>query len=295
MIDPDITIKDYVAVYAAHNLNITASSAAIMGFSVASLTKLVGPLRVADLTDEIVVSWLKHRLSKVSRKTVKRDRGAVLTLWRDAYRRKICPVPPGDIPTIKVPRTLPVAYRLEEAQAIMRAAVRLDGLILRTRIKRKDWWLSLLLFLYDTAARPGAVLQMAPADIDLAARTARLRAETSKTGLEQIIRFSEQTADVLRRHYSQSRSRIWPWPYGRRHLFTEYKRLLVQAGVAGDRSHGMYAWRRTCATAVAKVAGIASASRQLGHTSEAMTRRYIDPTLLGDSSAVDVLPRPKLD
>lgn len=288
-----MTLSEYLRVYAENNLNLTDDSARAMGYAVGSLQRHHGPVLLESLSASLLVPWLKARLGQVARKTVKRERSDVLTLWRAAHRDGLCP-PAVEIPPIKVPQRQPVAYTEQQAQQIFTATTLLEGHMPTTKIRRADWWLSLLLVLYDTGARPGAVLKMRPADVDLDRRIVRLRPETAKTALEQVVRISEQTADAIARHWQDARQRVFPWPYSPRHFHTEYKRILTFAGVPTDRYHMAYAWRRTTASQTARVLGMGAAARQLGHTSEAMTRRYVDPTLLGETSAVDVLPRPTL-
>lgn len=289
-----MNLSEYLAVYAANNLNLTASSAQMMGYAVRSIERHYGVVLVSSLCAALVVPWLKSRLSEVARKTVKRERGDVLTLWKSAHETGHCPNPLTPVPAIKVPQKQPVAYTPEQSQQIFTAATLLEGKLPTLKIKRSDWWLSLLLTLYDTGSRPGAVLRLTPKHIDLDRLTVRMPCETAKTGLEQIVRISEQTAEALGRHYQPGRKLLFPWPFSYRHFHTEYKRLLDFAAVPTDRYHMAYAWRRTTATQTARVLGVSVAARQLGHASEAMTKRYIDPTLLGESCAVDVLPRPTL-
>lgn len=287
-------LSEYVSVYEAQNLNLSADSAAMLGWSVRSLEKFSGPVAVAALSAQIVLPWLKARLSQVARKTVHRERGDVMTLWRAAHRDGYCPTPPADIPRIKVPTQQPVAYLDDEAEAILRVASSRTGRIRGTTISRADWWVSLLLFLYDTGARPKAALAVRLTDVDWSRRIARLRGECAKTGAEQYARFSQQTADVMAKHWDASRPFVWPWPHSLKELRERYRWIVQQSGVRPDRSKMMYAWRRTCATQVARIVGVSAAQRQLGHSSEAMTRRYIDPTLLSESTAADILPRLRL-
>jgi integrase len=58
-----------------------------------------------------------------------------------------------------------------------------------------------------------------------------------------------------------------------------------------DRRCLFHRFRRTTATMMAGKVGMSAAAAALGHTSEAMTKRYVDPSNLLATRPIDVLPR----
>jgi integrase len=163
-----------------------------------------------------------------------------------------------------------------------------------TGISKRDWWTSLILFLLDVGCRKESALLLRPEEIDLDACTARLRWENDKTSIESWRRFSGQTADWVRSHYSLTRARVWPYPYHRRQVWIQFKRILKAANLPHDRYRMFHCFRRTNATYATANGSLELARQQMGHTSLEMTLRYVDPRLLNGQQAVDVLPRPKL-
>ena len=159
---------------------------------------------------------------------------------------------------------------------------------------RSAWWRSLVLFLYDTGARLSAALAVRPSDLSMANRCVVLSGETAKTRLEQVVNLSDQTIAAVAGHYEATRNAVWPWPYNRRLIWVRLKRVLCEAGLPADRDRMFHCFRRTTATLSAANGSIDVARRQLGHTSEAMTRLYVNESALQQTQAVDVLPRPSI-
>lgn len=248
---------------------------------------------VLELSETLVLGWLQQRLREVSQRTVKRERDDLLTIWRYAVRKGFCANHPLDIPTIHVPRKLPVAWSVTEFERLLAVTQRLQGAIRGTGIAKADWWFSLMLFLYDSGARIGAALALKPSQLNLEQGYALLAAETAKTDTEQAVRLSEQTVAAIRRHYNLERRHVWPWPYNRATKWHTLTRLLCRAGLPSDRYHKFHCLRKTCYTFTCKHASREAAGRQLGHRTD-LSAVYADPRHLAVPQAADVLPRPKL-
>lgn len=161
-------------------------------------------------------------------------------------------------------------------------------------IRKADFLLSLILFQYDTATRLAANLAVQPADIDLSTGLVFLRCESAKTGIEQVHWLSEQTVAAIAAHWDPSREFVWPWGRNRHGLWEALRGVLKASGLPSDRRSMFHRFRRTTATILTGKVGISAASAALGHTSEAMTRRYVDPSNLSAVRPIDVLPRLQL-
>ncbi len=250
------------------------------------------PVPVESLSDDLVLSWLQARLKQVAPRTVKRERGDLLTIWRWAHRKGHCPTTPIDIPTIKCVRRLPAYWNVDELARLIVACRSLRGTMRDLTIKRSAWWSSLMLFLYDTGCRLSAALAVTPGELDLAGRCVVLNGDVAKTGVEQSIKLSDQTIAAVAGHYQSDRERVWPYPYVKRQLWYQFKKIIEAADLPSDRYRMFHCMRRTTATLTAAHSSIDVARRQLGHTSEAMTQRYVNESALPIIQAVDVLPRP---
>ncbi len=287
-------VHDFVAeVYVPHRLMLAASTIEQYTIAARSLERFyLEPVHVADLTDELVLPWLSKRLGQVSPRTVKRERGDVLTIWKWAHRKGHCSSPPVDIPTIPVPRKLPIYWTVNELERLLVACRAMRGEMRGLPIAKSSWWSSMVLFLYDTGARLSAAMNVATHELDLAARSVLLNAVFSKTRIEQQINLSDQTIAAVAAHYSADRPLVWPYPYNRRQVWPQLKSILKTADLPRDRYRMFHCFRRTTATLTAANSSIEVAQQQLGHASLSMTRLYVNPAALGQTQAVDVLPRP---
>jgi hypothetical protein len=73
----------------------------------------------------------------------------------------------------------------------------------------------------------------------------------------------------------------------------DFKRILAVAGVARSRRRGLTLWhklRRSTATQLAAQDGIAAATKLLGHSTEVVTAKYVDKSLLPKRDVSAILP-----
>lgn len=280
------------AEYIPRRLNLKAASADQIRYSIRSFGRyLRREATTDDLTEMNVLRWLAARKLQTAAATVKRERGDILCLWTFAHKRGLCgPVP--EIERIVVAPRIPRAMSLDDVAGILRVAGRLRGTMRGLGIPRCDWYSSLVLFLYDTGARITASLSVPPADIDLNAHYALMQAQHSKTGIEQLVNLSEQTVAAIAKIYDAGREFVWPYPWHRRRLWLDLHEICDAAGVRLLKGEGFHVLRKTHATMAVKVHGWARAQADLGHTNEQMTRRYVDPRLLGPRGLN--LPRPEV-
>jgi len=197
----------------------------------------------------------------------------------------------GQVPKtmkLKEPRRLPEAWSVDQVQLILAEALRKPGLI--GELPANRWWYSLLLTLYYCGGRVGAVLATEPIDLSLTERTIILRAAAQKQRADQLLHLPDQVIAAVAPIYSLRRRGVWPWPHCRRHLFTQFRKLLDRAGVPCGQGRGglFHKLRRTHASYMA--AGGGNASWSLGHSSPTITRdHYLDPRIVGRAQ-VDLLP-----
>ena len=71
------------------------------------------------------------------------------------------------------------------------------------------------------------------------------------------------------------------------------KRILTRAGLPTSERDLWHKIRRTFATQVNAKAGIAMAQTLLGHSSPAITQRYIDPTQCPENNQAEYLASPE--
>lgn len=291
---------DFLATqYRRRRTQISATSLEQLAVVARLLERQTGrPITTADLTLDLLldfVAWLRDHGR--SDRTIKGRMQSLLVIWREAKRRRLAgPVPDRDeLPDIRVGRAAPRCWRIDEFSRLVAMASLYEGRLPRSTIPRRDWWTSLLLFLYDSGARIGAALSIMPEDIDLERQVVTLSHRRAKTGIGQVVRISEQTAVWLSRLLPCPGNTVWGGRMARQTMFTQLAKLLEQAGLPADRRCKFHRIRRTHATYVAICASLESAQRGLGHTTARMTlESYIDPTLYCQVDASQVIPRPTL-
>lgn len=261
-------------------------------YAVRSLEKYLGrPPDIPDLNESGLLKFIRERLGQVAPRTVRRERGDLLTLWRFAWRRKLTTEDPRDIeiPLVAVPQEPPLALTLEQVAAILDSCRFEHATIEGTAIAKAAWWRALILTLYWSGARISALLAVRQVDLDKTTGWLHLTAAESKTGAGQYLQLPEEALEAIHA-MGWTGDPLFPWPYQHRQLFTALKRIVKRAGLPADRRHAFHALRRTTATMAVAHGSLDIARQALGHTREAMTRGYLDPRLCG-TSLVDVLPR----
>ena len=290
-------LADLNITYRLHRPDLSDGSAYLLDRACRSLEHSHGqPLAVAELSKDIMLHWLARRKTEVKPKTMRREQGSILTLWRFAYVEGWHLADPDRlrIPLIRVPRKIATAWHLSELERWLAACDQIKGAMRGMSISKAAWWRSYILFLYDTAARPSAALQVTTTDVDLKHGCVLLRAEASKTGMDTISHLSDQTIKAMQIHFEPLRPMAFPWPYTPRRIWYVYKAISRKAGLPTDRYHSLGCMRRTAASQAAAHGSVDLAQRMLGHTSpETTLRYYIDPRIATRQTAMDVLPRPK--
>ena len=285
-------LKDYLDRYALRHPGIAASTIRQYGYTLTAWAKSLGrDAIVADLNEQSVLKFFAARLIVVSKRSVKRERQVVMSLWRSAAREQMVSSPPSDIPAIPQVRRQPVAWSLDDLRTIVRECERLDGMLGSTGIRKSDWWRAMVVVAFTSGARIGAIRSLAWSDVDLPNRLVRFRPETAKTSQEQIQRLHQQAAEALMAIAKPTRLLVFPWPWRRRRkLWEDWKSILVSAGLPRDRYHAFHSLRKSCFTHTALHSDVATASRQCGHMTD-LSAVYLDRNLMGDVQAADVLPR----
>lgn len=290
-------ITDVLSEYCARKTNLKTSSRLQLGYSVAALERWHrGALLVEQVTESLLARWVSDRRREVSPATVHRNLSNVVSLLRFASRKlkSGCAVP--DLDPITVPRSIPVAWSVDQVSAILKVCRSLKGNMRRLPITRADWWSALILFLYDSGCRIKAAMSVSPIDFDLGTRTVILRGEHSKTGETQIVDIAGDTAAAIKRLIDSQAGTllplsVWPYPWAARKLWIDFHEILEASGLPSGRYIGFHRIRKTHATQTVALLGWEHARVALGHTSEKMTRRYVDLRQL--PRAGHVLPRPE--
>lgn len=271
-----------LSLYCLHRPQLEKTTIDCYGYAVGAFGRFLGrPARVADLSEQMLLSFISGRLGQGAEWTARRELGTLSLLWRFAWRRKLIESDPRDaeLPSIRLHQDPPIALTIEQFLSVLRSCEQESGKIRGTAIAKSTWWRSLLTSLYYSGARVTAMLSAKKTDLDQETGWLLLRGRTAKTDRGQFVQLPRDAVALVAelRWFGDT---IWPQPYDRRWLWTALRRIVVRAGLPGDRRYRFHAIRRTTASHMAARTSIADAQQLLGHTTAAQTRKYLDPRIM---------------
>lgn len=256
---------------------------------------------LADLDDYVVASFLRWR-AKTPRRgrlpahgNVLKDRTQLTALWNYAAKKRM-PGPNGQpvefpsLPRMASVRHVPVAYKLNEIEAIIRTARNRHGRV--GGLPAAWWWSTICRAAFETGERLGGLQGLTWRHVDLVGRRVMFLADTRKGRSKDILRpISQQLAAELSEHQGDPNAYVWPWDRHKCSIWASLKILCKRAGV---EPHGFHGFRKSHASYVAAAGGNAQAA--LDHENAKTTQaHYLDPTIVGGQEALGLLPPLRLD
>lgn len=248
--------------------------------------------RLDHLTDLSVARFLASRERETCRATAARDRVQLLALWRYAARKRMrystgemLPFP--EVPILKAPVRVPVAYTADDVASLIREARRFRGTV--AGVPEADWWSSLLLCLWESGERINAAMSLRWREVDLTGRRVTFRAETRKNQTRDIDRqISPTLAAWLSGRIQSQNTLVWPWDRNPCLLWRRMQGVAKRAGVQYRGFHGI----RRAAVSYAEAACPGAGQRLADHSTPAITQRsYLDPRIVPQGPAApDLLP-----
>ncbi len=286
------TLREFLEkVYLPGQLNIGARTAREYQSVVKHLVEWAGvDVRLARLSDDMICRYLRHRLKTDAPATVNSHRAKLLALWRCAWRKRLVDDLPRDVPKLREPKRVPVAWTVSEVSRLVAQCRALTGKV--GPVPAADFWTSLVLVAWETAERVGALLQAEQQDCDLDHRTLLVRPDTTKTDAGRLYSLGEDTVATIAKILHPDHRLVWHWPHKRRWFFTVFRRIVEGAGLsAGKHNDLFYKLKRSNLSYTAAGGGIELARQQAGHDHARTTlRHYVDPRIARQPSARDVLP-----
>jgi len=293
MICPAITFAEYLRRYYLPTRPLADGSAKQLAVAARLLD-----CPLVDLTERTVAERLAAYAKTHAAATTNSRRRALLTLWRAAADEGLT-VPPRTqlIPKQPEPQRTPVAWRAHEVTALLTSSQSVGGAPL-DGVPRPTFWRALILTVYDTAGRIGAVLGAEPSDCNLDEAWIVLRAENQKDRTEQWLPLSGQTVEAMRPMYDPRRAKLFSWPFTTVHLWRCFRRIIEAAGLTASRKRKdlFHKLRRTSLSYTARES-VELACKKAGHCRPELTvRHYLDPRIVeadGGSAhqALAALPR----
>ncbi len=248
---------------------------------------------LADLDEKTVADFLctmatekPTRGEKRAPRTVNKCRDQLLALANQAVRKRLI-AEAFDILPLKEPRRIPIAFSLEQISALLASARGEPGDI--AAIPAPCLWTAFILVAFDTGARAGALWAIERKHVDLASGSIFFPAENQKHGADQRLRVADDTLTAIEAMWLPDRDKLFPWPMSQPMQYHDWKRICKRAGLPTGRQHAFHKIRKTTATLCKRYG--ADATTQLGHSSDAITRRFYLAPDQGPQAA-DVMPRP---
>lgn len=255
--------------------------------SIAAYSRSLGRAATLDDLDDILVARHLEALQNAGKSpaTVEKERCQILAVWRHAHRRGLVSRWP-DVPPAPVPLPIPLAWQQDELSRILAAADQTRGSYCGVPAGR--WWVALILIIWDTAERIGAVMQArwewySPPWL-------LLPASTRKGGCQpRQFLLGSDTQSVLLKIREPERDLLFPHPWCRSDIFRRFGAILKRAGLPAGSRDKFHRLRRSAASWYEAAGG--DATELLGHSNRKTTRRYLDPRVVRQPQPCELLFR----
>ena len=272
---------DYLQSYdEGHDFGLRESTFGFYLAAIGSLRRFVGKEPSTEhlqrKTFNAFVDWLRENRAIDTARTT---RGAILTIWKAAYKSGHAATDPDAVQLRRLRRSqrTPTAFNPEEIVALINALHAPNGRWhqshFKNQVRRDLYFDSLIRTAYDSAFRLGDLLAVRERQVDrLPNGTALIRVTTQKTEDALIRVLSTPTVAAIDRHLAakpatSSSPIVWQ-PWARREAFYEsFRKLAADAGVRA----GTFKWLRRAAVTWANIETPGTGQVLAGHKSPQVT------------------------
>lgn len=259
-----------------------------------SLNEHVGhEVLLSELNDRMAADFFTWLLSRGwCAVSVNGHRRMIFAVWRMAAERGQVPREPR-VRKLKESLDPPDAWSEDETRALFDAPLRMDWPRHFGGIPAGPFFRAVLLVGYWTGLRRGTLLKLRRGDVNLETGWLRVPGTMMKNRQGKSFRLGADALAALRAIWLPERELLFPFPHRDPFFSACFRRILRAAGIppSARRAMGqMHKLRRTVATLIAIRKGLYAASELLGHSSLAMTKRYVDSSKLPGNDATELLP-----
>lgn len=293
---PNQTLTEFLEdVYLPSRIGVSRSYVLALRKNVRRFVAFVGrDIRISEFNESDVAKFLACLRQTSCGVTVNKARQCFLTLWGNAFDYGFIDRPPrrGLVRRVAEEVDPPEAWDAQQISALMTTASVQVGTI--CDIPAGKWWLSLLLAIYYSGCRIGAMMK---AKTELYRPGEGLLVRNQKNHRPQFYCLPGQCCRAIDATDPESRELLWPWHEHPRMLWVRFRRIVEDAGIPAPKT-GRQLFHRLRRTTLSLCAAVdpAVAQRQAGHASYATTlKHYVDPRVCKGLTAADVLPKPKID
>ena len=261
--------------------------------------------RLADLTDDNLAGFLSWMVNDKERapETANKYAASIKAVWRYAKRKKVIDHAP-DVDALTVPKHARKTWTPEQFDQLLSAAEEVPGYV--GPVPAGVFWKALILTITNTASRINAVMKITISDVEFDRGIIVLRHGNVKDNADLRLPLLPATADAIRdlMKYMRFVSEAGPdirvfraWPYDQKGdywsaLRNHYKKILAAAKLPSKRRDLFHCLRAFTVTRITEKFGIKAAQAFCDHSSEAVTRAYIDQQQAGESlNIAEVFPQ----
>lgn len=190
-------------------------------------TFLERPATLHDLNEAGIAAYLASYCKRWSAVSTNNQRRMLLTLWRAAFDWEMVQKPPRPrlIRHLTEEISPPEAWTWDQVGELVSTAATVRGEV--DGISAADWWVSLILTVFWTGCRIGALLKTPSS----AYHDGRLIVRESKTRKSQVRFLPESCCQIIDATNPHDRELLWPWPHDRRWLYRKFRRIVTAAGL----------------------------------------------------------------
>jgi integrase len=279
-----MTLDSLLREYYAPTTGISARTERLYGFTISAFGEFLGEQPTLEHLDELAVArFLSWRLRNRSAGTTAKDRAQLRALWEWAARHGMVRTWPSIRP-VRVPERTPRAWMIDEFRRLIESAGEEPGEIVG--VPASSWWRAILIVGFEVGERIGGLLSIEWTDVD--STGVRIRAEGRKGGRRDLWRPISPECMALVESIRTDRRLVFDWDRAYSTLWYHLGRICKRAGLPDDRMSKFHRVRKTTASYAA--AGGLDPQMVMDHSSPQTTRRYLDPRIIRQRHAVDVLP-----
>lgn len=254
---------------------------------VRSLVEFSGKnLLLGDLNDVLVNGWLAalQESGEFAPKTIREYRGAVLSLWNEAYSMRLVESRAERIRAVKLPQTVPTAWTLDELATLVATAEKMPGKISKSPIPRKVFFPVFVHFLYETGLRLSDALD-AKVECLWGRNITVTQSKTGKVITRAISQVTLAGLEDIQEHVNSEY--LFPWPARVDSIHRQFKKLVAASGIR----QGTTRYLRRSGASYCEKDNPGASRKYLGHqSSQALAdRHYNDPRIV---EATPVIPPP---
>lgn len=281
-----MTLQQFLDDYYAPLHGISDRTIRLYGFTLRAYADFIGRQpTVEEHLDELELArFLAHRLRTRSVGTAAKDRAQLHAIAQFASKRGLCKWPM--MRAIRVPERVPRAWLIDEFRRLLEACAGEHGEVVG--VPAAGWFRAILLTAYWTGERVGGLLALEWTDVE--AQAILFRAETRKGQRADIYRPIPPECYEAIQAIRTSRKLVFDWDRSYTLIWRRLGRICDRAGLPNDRMSKFHRVRKTSASYYKRGGG--DPQSLMGHSSPAVTRRYLDPRIAEpDTTAPDILPR----